>query len=424
MFGVTPDGQRLEGADRDHRLERNHPRARVNRRSGHGRLVADLRRRPLRRDDQLREDPRARPERAHHLDVHAAGRRRLGGVGPDHERLAGGGSRQGARLRRLARRRRPQAQPGRRIGGDRRRLAGHDHPRPDPREGRDGAQHLGRSRAGDDRRLHRRRAALPGPRRLDRPGERGRSSTSGTRCARTGTRSSTRPRCPDSDSAIWARGRRGRRARHRPHPGRDRERAVRREDRMGRQRARALTRRGRARRELDAAQPGRSSTPATSTSARLRRRSCAVPTDGSTASRAGRTHSCALIDIERMQVVQTLPTPGAQSMFTAPAVLGRNVFIATAAGTAAYRLTGSGTPRLLNTWPNDTAGTSPVIAGGLVYVYDPTGGGINIYRPGSPDPVARCPRRPVTGRARSRSTAACWSARATRTSIRHRGRSA
>ena len=95
-----------------------------------------------------------------------------------------------------------------------------------------------------------------------------------------------------------------------------------------------------------------------------------------------------LIDIGRMEVVQTLPTPGAQSMFTAPAVLGRTVFIATAAGTAAYRLTGSGTPRLVNTWSNDTAGTSPVIAGGLLYVYDPTGGGINIYRPGSPDPVA------------------------------------
>jgi len=95
-----------------------------------------------------------------------------------------------------------------------------------------------------------------------------------------------------------------------------------------------------------------------------------------------------LIDIGRMEVVQTLPTPGAQSMFTAPAVRGRDVFIATAAGTAAYRLTGSGTPRLLNTWQNDTAGTSPVIAGGLVYVYDPTGGGIDIYRPGTPDPVA------------------------------------
>jgi hypothetical protein len=98
-----------------------------------------------------------------------------------------------------------------------------------------------------------------------------------------------------------------------------------------------------------------------------------------------------LIDIERMQVVQTLPTPGAQSMFTAPAVWGRNVFVATAAGTAAYRLTGSGTPRLLNLWTNGTAGTSPVIAGGLVYVYDPTGGGINVYRPTSPNPVATLP---------------------------------
>ena len=31
MFGVTPDrANRVEGADRDHRLERNDPRARVN----------------------------------------------------------------------------------------------------------------------------------------------------------------------------------------------------------------------------------------------------------------------------------------------------------------------------------------------------------------------------------------------------------
>ena len=29
-----------------------------------------------------------------------------------------------------------------------------------------------------------------------------------------------------------------------------------------------------------------------------------------------------------------------------------------------------------------------MIAGGLLYVYDPTGGGINIYRPDSADPVA------------------------------------
>jgi hypothetical protein len=98
-----------------------------------------------------------------------------------------------------------------------------------------------------------------------------------------------------------------------------------------------------------------------------------------------------LIDISRMQVVQTLPDPGSTLMFTAPAVRGRNVFVATGGGTAAYRLTGSGTPRLLKVWATDTPGTSPVLAGGLLYVYDPTGGGINVYRPSSPDPVTTLP---------------------------------
>ena len=101
-----------------------------------------------------------------------------------------------------------------------------------------------------------------------------------------------------------------------------------------------------------------------------------------------------LIDIARMQVVQTLPDPGSTLMFTAPAVRGRDVYIATDGGTAAYRLTGSGTPRLLKLWANDSAGTSPVIAGGLLYIYDPTGGGINVYRPSSPDPVTTFPAKP------------------------------
>jgi hypothetical protein len=100
-----------------------------------------------------------------------------------------------------------------------------------------------------------------------------------------------------------------------------------------------------------------------------------------------------LIDIARMQVVQTLPDPGSTPMFTAPAVRGRDVYIATDGGTAAYRLTGSGTPRLLKLWANDSAGTSPVLAGGLLYIYDPTGGGINVYRPSSPDPVTTLPAK-------------------------------
>ena len=185
-------------------------------------------------------------------------------------------------------------------------------------------------------------------------------------------------------------GRGGRRARERADPGRDRERPVRRQDRVGRQRARALTDAGELvgswtppnQEELNSGDVDLGSTAPT----------LVRGADGRLYGiQGGKDALLRLIDIERMQVVQTLPTPGAQSMFTAPAVSGRNVFIATAAGTAAYRLTGSGTPRLLNTWSNGTAGTSPVIAGGLVYVYDPTGGGINIYRPGSPNPVATLP---------------------------------
>ena len=33
-------------------------------------------------------------------------------------------------------------------------------------------------------------------------------------------------------------------------------------------------------------------------------------------------------------------------------------------------------------WKNDTGGTSPVIAGGLLWIYDPSGG-LNVYRPAS-----------------------------------------
>jgi outer membrane protein assembly factor BamB len=81
---------------------------------------------------------------------------------------------------------------------------------------------------------------------------------------------------------------------------------------------------------------------------------------------------------------QSLPLPGGdQDMFTAPAVLHRSglteAFVATNSGTAAYKLEGG---RLNVAWQNDRAGTSPVLAGGLLYVYDP-GGALNVYRPAS-----------------------------------------
>jgi outer membrane protein assembly factor BamB len=84
--------------------------------------------------------------------------------------------------------------------------------------------------------------------------------------------------------------------------------------------------------------------------------------------------------------VQTLgPTSG---LYTAPAVSGNLVFVATSSGTDAYRLRNR---RLLHVWGNDTAGTSPVVAGGLLYVYDPNGGGLNVYATSSGRLLANLP---------------------------------
>jgi len=87
--------------------------------------------------------------------------------------------------------------------------------------------------------------------------------------------------------------------------------------------------------------------------------------------------------------LQTLPAPGGSGVFTTPAVLraGRTTwaFVTTFDGTAAYRLEGR---RLVRVWENGFAGTSPVVAGGLVFVYDPGGGGLRVYRPGSGRPLA------------------------------------
>jgi hypothetical protein len=86
-----------------------------------------------------------------------------------------------------------------------------------------------------------------------------------------------------------------------------------------------------------------------------------------------------------------MPTPGGQPLFTAPAVWrhrgATTVFVTTGSGTAAYAQRGG---RLTALWSNGTAGTSPVVAGGLLYVYDP-GGALVVYRPASGTVVARLP---------------------------------
>jgi hypothetical protein len=76
--------------------------------------------------------------------------------------------------------------------------------------------------------------------------------------------------------------------------------------------------------------------------------------------------------------LQTMPTPGGAALFTTPAVAGSTVYVADGKGTASYVLRG----RTLHlAWQNGNAGTSPIVAGGLVFVYDPSGGGLRVYTP-------------------------------------------
>jgi outer membrane protein assembly factor BamB len=83
--------------------------------------------------------------------------------------------------------------------------------------------------------------------------------------------------------------------------------------------------------------------------------------------------------------LQSVPTPG--GVFSSPAVWRNLVFVTTFSGTVAYRLENR---RLTRAWENGTPGTSPVVAGGLLYVYDP-GGGLNVYAPATGRPLARLP---------------------------------
>ncbi len=85
--------------------------------------------------------------------------------------------------------------------------------------------------------------------------------------------------------------------------------------------------------------------------------------------------------------LQTVEVPGHTDLFSEPATWkGTWVFVASDAGTAAWRLQGG---RLHPVWSNGTAGTSPVVAGGLLYVQ--TSGEINVYRPTTGKLVGRLP---------------------------------
>jgi hypothetical protein len=86
--------------------------------------------------------------------------------------------------------------------------------------------------------------------------------------------------------------------------------------------------------------------------------------------------------------LQIVSTPSGTDLFTAPAVWrnssGTWMFAADNGGTAAWRLVGG---LLRPVWHNSTGGTSPLAAGGLLWVYGPQGG-LRVYAPASGQLIA------------------------------------
>jgi hypothetical protein len=85
--------------------------------------------------------------------------------------------------------------------------------------------------------------------------------------------------------------------------------------------------------------------------------------------------------------LQTVSTPGGTDLFSEPAIWkGTWVFLSDGAGTAAWVLRGGS---LHAVWQNSNAGTSPIVAGGLLYVEG--SGGIHVYTPASGHEVGNLP---------------------------------
>jgi outer membrane protein assembly factor BamB len=99
-----------------------------------------------------------------------------------------------------------------------------------------------------------------------------------------------------------------------------------------------------------------------------------------------------LLRLRPLRAVQSVSSASGGYAFTAPAI-GRYggapyAFTADSGKTVAYRLAGN---RLKIAWTNGTSGTSPILAGGLLYVFDPNDGKLNVYRPRTGQRVASLP---------------------------------
>ncbi len=96
--------------------------------------------------------------------------------------------------------------------------------------------------------------------------------------------------------------------------------------------------------------------------------------------------------------LQSVPAPGGAEVLTAPAVWHSHgvtyAFVADGSGTEAYVLGGGSHPQLSLAWSQNTPGTSPVLAGGLLYVYDQQGGKVDVRAPASGRLLASLPAAP------------------------------
>ena len=89
----------------------------------------------------------------------------------------------------------------------------------------------------------------------------------------------------------------------------------------------------------------------------------------------------------KARLVQQVPAPGPTDVFAAPAVWqGKWVYVATGAGLQAYRFSGG---RLHPAWSNNVGGSSPVVAGGLLYVAG--AGALHVYAPTTGRAIASLP---------------------------------
>ena len=108
---------------------------------------------------------------------------------------------------------------------------------------------------------------------------------------------------------------------------------------------------------------------------------------GLAAVQGGKDGKLRLVDVAHMSLgklggeLQTVSTPGGTDLFSAPAVWrsgGVTWTFVGGDGIDAWKLRGR---RLVRAWSNGSGATSPVVAGGLLYVFDPGGGVLHVYVP-------------------------------------------